>query len=94
MPTPTDIFKWRELTDFEKNLFLKSQVKELKSELSKQMFENGVLRSELDEALHNSKKARRVNSLQKEVKTWKNRAINYRDLYEKLTQELITLKNQ
>jgi len=102
------MFKFNNLTDFEKLLFAIKQIKDLKFEISKLNIENGILRSEIDELEYNYKtKIKELNlrvkaenppahKLQKykvQIKDLRIKCKKYEQMYDKVNHEFIMLKN-
>lgn len=84
----SDIFKYRELTDFEKVLFLERQVKVLTSLTKNQMEEIGVLKSQIDELQYLLKSKKNVD------KTLKELNIDSEFFYKRLNISETDIKNQ
>lgn len=85
------LFQWRNLTDFEKNLFLKKQVQELQQEVKDRDFRIGELTSERDELIHENStnpKWIKYRRLKEELKYTREKLVKYRDSYYELLHNI------
>lgn len=93
----TDMFKYNNLTDFEKLLFAESYIKELKAEVKKLNTEKGIMKSEIDELKYRFKNenptADKLHKYKEQIKSTRVKCKNYQRMYERVNSELIMLKN-
>ena len=91
------MFEFNNLTDFEKLLFAKSYIKELKVNIQKLEMEKGIMKSEIDELKYRIKQEKpEVNKLikyKKQMKDTRVKSKEWQRKYERVNSELIMLKN-
>lgn len=91
------MFLFNNLTDFEKLLFTRSQVNELKKEIIRINLEKGVLQSEIIELNYHFKLEKPENDkLRKykiQIKNTRLKTKEWKRKYEQCNNELIKLKN-
>jgi predicted RNase H-like nuclease (RuvC/YqgF family) len=96
MTKDSDIFKYNNLTDFEKLLFAKGHIKELQKELKALKAENGILQSEIDELKFLLKQEKPENnklySYKKQIKDIRKKCKELKSAYNKLQHEMIISK--
>lgn len=87
----SDIFKYRNLTDFEKVLFLEKHVKELLQIAKDRGVEIGKLKAELDEAKYEQEDSTKVKNLRNQLEQErlgndrkKRKVLYWRAMYEAL----------
>lgn len=90
------MFKFNNLTDYEKLLFAKSHINELKLDNKQLMINNGALQAQIDELKHILKNenpsADKLLKYKEQIHHLKAKCKRFKTLYEKTNQELILIK--
>jgi len=90
------MFKHNNLTDYEKLLFAKSHIDELKLDNKQLALKNGELQSQIDELKHVLKNenpsADKLLKYKEQILHLKTKCKRFKTLYEKTNQELILIK--
>lgn len=92
------IFKWNQLTDFEKNLFLKAEIKELQEALKQSELKRGILQSEKDELIYLMKAEEpdktKLIAYKQEIKSTREKLNQMKKSYSKLMTDFLELQRE